>query len=131
MFITGKFFPRLISILIFFSIFYVPSLAWAELKPGDIITKDNWEKVKDIAPKLVLDAVKKGGYPLKIIEMPFLYPEEYWEATRKYSGAVKLDADGGLVNYVAGLPFGTTYRSKRSPCRDQDRLEHVPTLVGG
>ena len=88
----------------------------AEVKPGDVITENNWEKVKDIAPISVLNQLKKGNFTLKIVddplERPLLLPKEYWEATKKYSSSVKLGADGSLINYVAGFPFGVTIDPK-------------------
>src|SRR5437899_2809186 len=78
---------------------------WADVQPGDTITKDNMAK----ADALLVPAMKwfvKQGMTIKVvaykkIELPRLYKE----ATEKYSGQVKLSADGHeMFNYVAGLP---------------------------
>ncbi len=79
--------------------------AEADLKPGDTIGPHSWERVKGMVGDNLLDRIKQG-YSFKIKE-PIRYdvPREYAEATRKYSGKVRLGADGELLNYVAGRPF--------------------------
>ena len=77
----------------------------AEPKPGDTIGPHNWERVKGMVGDNLLDRIKQG-YSFKIKE-PTRYdvPREYVEATKRYSGKVRLGADGELLNYVAGRPF--------------------------
>jgi len=78
----------------------------ADVVPGDKITEQNIEKLKDlISPGM--EWVIKHGWPITITETKRIeFPQAYKEATEKYSGQVKLTADGlNLLNYVAGLPF--------------------------
>lgn len=80
--------------------------ARADVQPGDIISKDNVDKAKDLISPGVLWCVEHGMkmkiVPYKKIE----WDKAYKEATEKYSGQVKLAPDGrSLVGYVAGLPF--------------------------
>src|SRR5262249_37899875 len=78
----------------------------ADVSPGDKITEQNIDKVKDlISPGM--EWCIKHGWPISITETKRIeWPKEYKEATEKYSGQVKLSADGLTVNnYVAGLPF--------------------------
>lgn len=81
-------------------------LATADVKPGDVITKDNMAQAGDLLIPAMQWFVKQGMkitvIPYKKVELPKLYKE----ATEKYAGQVKLSADGKeIFNYVAGLPF--------------------------
>ncbi len=79
--------------------------AEVDLKPGDTIGPNNWQKIKDMVGPNFLERVKQG-YTFQIKESKkFTPPREYVEATEKYSGAVKLASNGYLENYVLGLPF--------------------------
>jgi hypothetical protein len=81
-------------------------IARADVAPGDRITDQNIEKVKDlISPGM--EWCIKHGWPITIGETKRIeWPQAYKEATEKYAGQVKLSADGlSLQNYVAGLPF--------------------------
>ena len=76
-----------------------------ELKPGETIGPENWQKIQGMVGENFLNRVKSGH---KIqIKAPKLYRplKEYVEATEKYSGKVALGPKGELVNYVAGQPF--------------------------
>ncbi|MGH8007286.1 MAG: DUF1329 domain-containing protein, partial [Candidatus Binatia bacterium] len=81
-------------------------LARADVQPGEVITKDNMSKAEGLLTPSMQWFVKQG-LPITVtaykkIELPKLYKE----ATEKYSGQVKLSADGKeIFNYVAGLPF--------------------------
>jgi len=78
----------------------------ADVQPGDTITKDNMSKAEGLLTPSVQWFLAQG-LPITVtaykkIELPKLYKE----ATEKYSGQVKLSADGReMFNYVAGLPF--------------------------
>jgi hypothetical protein len=80
--------------------------ARADVQPGDVITKANVDKVKDLISPGVEWCVKHGMtmkiVPYKKVE----WNKAYREATEKYSGQVKLAPDGrSLIGHVAGLPF--------------------------
>jgi hypothetical protein len=80
--------------------------ARADVQPGDVITKANADKVKDLISPGVEWCVKHGMVmkivPYKKVE----WNKAYREATEKYSGQVKLAPDGrSLIGHVAGLPF--------------------------
>jgi len=78
----------------------------AQVSPGDMITKANADKVKDLVSPGMFWCVQHG-FPMKIVETkPIPWKRAFKEATEKYSGQVKLGADGIKVeNYVAGQPF--------------------------
>src|SRR5689334_25174399 len=80
--------------------------ARADVNPGDRITEQNIDKVKDlISPGL--EWCIKHGFPITIIETKHVeWPRAYKEATEEYASQVKLSADGRTMeNYVAGQPF--------------------------
>jgi hypothetical protein len=78
----------------------------ADVQPGDVITKANADKVKDLVSPGLQWCVE-FGWPMKIVETtPVILRKAYLEATEKYSGQVKLGSDGiTLENWVAGKPF--------------------------
>lgn len=94
--------------LIFFTLLSISSLcaaSEADLKPGDTIGPENWEKVKGMVGENLLSRIKQG-YTLRIKESrPMGVPKEYNAATGRYSGEARLGSNGELFNYVAGLPF--------------------------
>jgi hypothetical protein len=84
----------------------VVDTATADVQVGDVIKKDNADKAGD----LLIPGIKwfvDNGMPIQVgatkkVELPRLFRE----ATEKYSGQVKLSADGReIFNYVAGVPF--------------------------
>lgn len=80
--------------------------ARADVQPGDVITKDSADKVKDLISPGVEWCVRHGMtmkiVPYKKVE----WNKAYREATEKYGGQTKLAPDGRtLVGHVAGLPF--------------------------
>jgi hypothetical protein len=81
-------------------------LGWAEVKPGDTITKGDIARAEDLLTPTTRWMVERG-MPIQVIETkPVPWPKAYRGATEKYAGQVKLAADGrDLYNYVAGCPF--------------------------
>jgi hypothetical protein len=78
----------------------------ADVQPGDVITKANADKVKDLVSPGMMWCIQHG-WPMKIVAtQPIPLRKAFLEATEKYSGQVKLGADGiALENWVAGKPF--------------------------
>ncbi len=88
----------------------------ADVSPGDVIDRSNWEKVQGLLPDPVVEWVKNGDV-LHIAELNF-DPDEFWPpaATRSLeANAGKYDVDpegmiidprtGQLPQYIEGLPF--------------------------
>jgi len=85
------------------------------VKPGDVIDKSNWEKVKDILPEAIVQWVKKGEWVLNIddFKYDFDYTPEWYDISAenkgKYGlGAVKEIIDlktGKFPKFIRGLPF--------------------------
>ena len=79
--------------------------AQADVKPGDVITKDNADKVADLLSPGNYVLVREG-MQLRIVPTDKLdWPPPFRAATEKYSPQVQLGADGTLKGYVAGQPF--------------------------
>jgi hypothetical protein len=82
------------------------SLAAADVQPGDVITKANLDKAKDMVSPGTAWCIEHGMalhiVPTKKVD----WPRAYREATEAHSSQVRLSADGTtLENYVAGMPF--------------------------
>ena len=92
------------------SIFILAGLVWlgtahAEVKPGDVITKDNAGKVVDLVSPGNYALVQQG-MQMRIVPTDKLeWPPPFKAATEKYSPQVQLAPDGTLKNYIAGQPF--------------------------
>jgi Protein of unknown function (DUF1329) len=79
--------------------------AYAQVQPGDVITRDNASKVEGMLSPGNYMLVKQG-MTMKIVPTGHLdWPPPYKAATEQYSPQVSLSSDGDIKNYVAGLPF--------------------------
>lgn len=77
----------------------------AELKPGDTIGPNNWQRIEGMVGENFLNRVKKG-HTIQIKSPKTYQPlKEYAAATEKYSPNVRLGPNGELLGYVAGQPF--------------------------
>ena len=82
-----------------------PALAWGQVKPGDVITKDNAAKVADLLSPGNYALVQEGMQMRIVPSGKLEWPPPYTQATEKYSSQCELAPDGTLKNYTAGLPF--------------------------
>src|ERR1700680_2656300 len=82
------------------------SVGNAQVKPGDFVTWDNANKVKDLVSPGVLYKIQHG-MTMKIIPTERVnWPPPYKEMTEKYSSQVRLTDDKrSLLGYVSGQPF--------------------------
>ena len=93
----------LVQVLAF--VLMAAGIARAQVKPGDLINKDNASKVTDLLSPGNYILVQQG-MQLNIIPSSKLdWPPPFKAATEKYSSQVVLSPDGTLKNYVAGQPF--------------------------
>lgn len=94
-----------LSGLFLFTAASVALAADADLKPGDTIGPQNWQRAQGMVGENLLNRIK-AGYSIQIKPTKTYRPlKEYLEATEKYSGKVGLGPNGELLNYVAGQPF--------------------------
>ncbi|MGH7819563.1 MAG: DUF1329 domain-containing protein, partial [Candidatus Binatia bacterium] len=80
--------------------------AFGDVKPGDMITGQNIDQVKELITPSI-EWVLRRGATIKVGEYkPVAWPRLYKEATEKYSSQVRLSGDGlSLESHVAGMPF--------------------------
>jgi hypothetical protein len=78
----------------------------AAVSPGDRITSENVDTIKDMISPGMEWCVRRG-FPITITDTKRIeWPTAYKEATEKYASQVRLSSDGlDIENYVAGLPF--------------------------
>ena len=86
-------------------LFLCASGAFAQVKPGDLITKDNAAKVQDLVSPGNYVLVQNGMQIHVIATDKLEWPPPYKTASEKYSSQVSLGADGEIKGYVAGQPF--------------------------
>ena len=87
-----------------------------KIKPGDVITKDNVEAVKDLLEPIAYEQVVKHGRRINIVQsnkdVTKLFNATYLQKTLENKGKAKVGADGniwtngdGVTPWIGGLPF--------------------------
>ena len=89
--------------------------ARADVVPGDVIDKTNWQKVEGLLPESMLNYVKKGDLTMKIGKLEYdpIPQPDFMAAAEQNAGKFDIDAEGGLIDpktgkrpeYVYGFPF--------------------------
>src|SRR5712664_4996973 len=84
-----------------FMLAILPTTVRADVMPGDKITDQNMDKVKDLISPGMEWCIKRG-FPMTIVEPKRIeWPKAYKEATEKYAAQVKLAPDGlSVQNFV-------------------------------
>jgi len=81
-------------------------VAAADIAPGDVISKKNADKVKDLVGPGIMWCIEHGMTMNIVAPKKVEWPSAYRQATEQNSGQVRLSADHTkLENYVAGMPF--------------------------
>ena len=95
-----------VAALALFAVGAISGPSYAQVKPGDFITPDNADKVKDLVCPGVFYKVQHG-MSMKVVPTERVdWPPPYKDATEKYSAQVRLSQDKrSVVGYVAGQPF--------------------------
>lgn len=110
--------PLTLAFLAVLWVFTFPNTpAMAEVAPGTVIDKTNWQEIEGLVPDAVLNWIKKGDGTIKIGELPY-EPNDYMPpAGLKYmesnKGRYEVDAEGLMVDtqtgklpeFIDGLPF--------------------------
>jgi len=83
-----------------------PSKVFAQVKPGDFVTPDRSESIRNLVSPGVYARIQRG-MTMKIVPTQRIeWPPPYREATEKYAAQVRLTPDHqSLMGYVAGMPF--------------------------
>jgi hypothetical protein len=90
----------------------------ADLKTGDMIDKDSWQKADGLLPPEILRHYKEGEYSNKFIDWPVAnttFPPDFKAASEANEGKFTTGPDGSIVDkatgkqpaYVMGYPFPT------------------------
>jgi len=100
---------RLLAILLL-----VPSLlliipqAFADVAPGDVIDKTNWEKVQGMVPEKFLEMVKRGEFILDIKDKEYksreCFPKFAGDARVTNVGKYDLNEDDWIIEAASGKP---------------------------
>ncbi len=85
--------------------FFAARPAAAQVKPGDVVGKDNVSLVRNLVSPGNLVMVQQGMQMNIVPTEKLEWPPPYKSATEKYSSQVQLASDGTLQNYIAGQPF--------------------------
>ncbi|MBL6616274.1 MAG: DUF1329 domain-containing protein, partial [Reyranella sp.] len=92
----------------------IEALTKGKIKPGDVVTADNVDVVKDMLDPIVYQQVKTMGRRLNIVESTKdatkLFPHKYLMASLKNKGRAKMDADGNTWTddgspWIGGLAY--------------------------
>jgi hypothetical protein len=73
--------------------------------PGTAIDSGNLAKFAALVPAAMAFAIEHGLTVHVVPTRRIQWPRKYQEATEHYSPQVRLDAQGAMQNYLAGLPF--------------------------
>src|SRR5882762_3932791 len=86
---------RLVGFLVAFAsvALMLPTIAAAQVKPGDFITPENAPKVKDLVAPGVYYKVERGMQMHVVPTQRVDWPPPYKDATEKYSSQVRLTQD--------------------------------------
>ena len=77
-----------------------------DLKPGDVLTARDLERMRPFVPPGYLEQLNFPEFRMEIATLAKHTPSAaYMTCTEKYGGQVNLAADGALVNYKCGQPF--------------------------
>ncbi len=89
----------------------------ADVQPGEVIDKTNWQKLEGLVPESVLGWVKKGDFILQIEKLNFdslaYFPAFQMKAFKENLGKYELDEESGIIDVktgklpkaIVGLPF--------------------------
>ncbi len=106
-----------ILLLVHALVLFLTRSGFADVVPGDVIDKTNWEKAQKLLPETVLDWVKEGKIVLNISEPRYesgnSFPPFVLEAFQTNIGRYALDSDlwiveadtGERAKRIMGLPF--------------------------
>jgi uncharacterized protein YxjI len=76
-----------------------------DLKPGDTIGPQNWQRIQGMVGENFLNRVKSGHTIQIKAPKAYRHLKEYTDATEAHSGKTRLGANGELIGYLAGQPF--------------------------
>ncbi len=86
------------------------------LKPGDVLSKDNWHLAHGLLPPEILDHYRQGHYTNRIIDFPlgvYRWDPNFLQATERNKGRYTVSPEGTVISvdtrqqppFIYGLPF--------------------------
>jgi hypothetical protein len=88
---------------------HIEAYTKGKIKPGDVVTADNVDLVKDLLDPIAYQQVKKMGRRINIIESTTdvgkLFSHDYLEATLRNKGRAIIGADGNIYDKTEGNPW--------------------------
>jgi hypothetical protein len=98
---------------------FTAAVAWSDVNPGDVINKENWQKIEGMVPEPVLNWVKKGDIVMNIAELKF-DPKPYykgWKTAKHEPGRFKIEKN--VIRETATDKYGLWY-AKTPPFANLD-----------
>ena len=82
---------------------------WADVVPGDIIDKTNYQKIEALVPDFILNWIKEGDLIIKIGKLDFdptnrFLPKETLDTWEANNGRYKVDEHNGIIDGKTGQP---------------------------
>ncbi|HEY9161233.1 MAG TPA: hypothetical protein VIS94_09115 [Desulfomonilia bacterium] len=95
----------LFSVLFFF---FLSTMAYADVTPGETINQTNWQKIQGLVPDYIVMWVKNGDMTMKIGKLDY-DPASYWSDDVKANwksnvGRYKIDENNGIIDVKTGKP---------------------------
>ena len=94
---------------------HIEAYTKGKIKPGDMLTANNVDVVKDLLDPITVKQVKEMNRTIKVVDSPkevaALYPADFLDVSLKNKGKAKIGADGNIYNgsdgnaWAGGLPF--------------------------
>jgi len=89
--------------------------AWAELKPGEVLSQENWQEAKGLLPDAVLHRFQDGSYQAQVVTLPQTlgWGSKFKSASEANAGKFSIDAADSLIAnttntypaFLYGSPF--------------------------
>lgn len=111
-----KYFRRILTSSTILLVLLSASYCWADVSPGDVIDKTNWQAVQDMVPEPILEWLKAGEIVLNIDQTDY-DPAEFanahvFKSLEANRGKFALKDDqivevktGQVPQFIEGLPF--------------------------
>ena len=90
-------------------------VAWAEPKPGELLSQKNWQEAKGLLPDAVLQRFQDGGYEAKVVTLPntLAWGNKFKSASETNAGKFAIDEEDSLIaidtkvypTFLYGHPF--------------------------
>lgn len=73
--------------------------AWAEPKPGELLSQQNWQEAKGLLPDAVLQRFQNGGYEATVITLPstLSWGQKFKSASESNAGKFAIDEEDSLI----------------------------------